>query len=292
MSAVRFAIVSLLTIFLADCGTYVPEIQDPPGDKVGGQQLVNLIIYNVTCEVRDALDDIYNNPSHHVEHTFLDNWGVQITLSLQVEEKASASPSVNWTPLSPANALFNLAGGGTLSADATRIDKTNSYLTVAELRKLGRCKLQRPDGQLLLQSDLKLNEWLIDNVTASNTGGINFSTDTATGPFKQNVLSHEVKFDITSSGNVTPGWKLTRVSINQTGSFLAATRDRTNDVIMTLGPTTTTIAPKVMNGKPQFVRGKQVFVQSVGPSDQASFLHLSSEIGVAVTSGLKNSTLP
>ncbi|HKH81891.1 MAG TPA: hypothetical protein VKA03_09880 [Methylovirgula sp.] len=132
---------------------------------------------------------------------------------------------------------------------------------------------------------MKLNEWLFDSVTVGDTGEVNYGTDTTTGPFKQNVLSHEVKFEILSSGNATPGWKLTRVSINQTGTFLSASRDRTNDLIITFGPTSTTQVQKVVNGK-------EKLVAVTGPSEQAAYSHLSSEIGVAVSDGIKGALQP
>ena len=65
-----------------------------------------------------------------------------------------------------------------------------------------------------MQSNLALDEWLIANLTAGETGEINYAKDFSDGPLKQNVISHEIKFDITNTGSVTPGWKLTRVSVN------------------------------------------------------------------------------
>lgn len=268
---------------MSGCGLYVPEIQDF-GDQTKGQQLVQSIVYNVTCEVQDAIDNIYNNPDHPRKSTFLDTWGVQIALSLQVEEKSSANPVVNWLPPSPASAVFNLAASGTLSADATRQDKTNSYFTVAQLRKLGRCD-KRPGGLLLMQSDLALFEWLNANVIAADTHKIQYSKDYSDGPFKTNVLSHEVKFDITNTGNITPGWKLTKVMVNQSGNLFSATRDRTNDLVITLGPTVPT--PKVTKDK----NGNLITVAYPGPSNEASTAALASQIGLAVANALK-STLP
>jgi hypothetical protein len=104
---------------------------------------------------------------------------------------------------------------------------------------------------LLLQSDLGLEEWLRDNLTAADSGVILYALDYSDGPSKTNVLSHEIKFDITNIGNLMPGWKLTRVSINQSGNLFSATRDRTNDLTITLGPTIPTPRPKTdSNGKP------------------------------------------
>jgi hypothetical protein len=287
MSAIRWIVLLVGSVFVGSCGLYVPEIQDFPGDKVTGQQLVQSIVYNVTCEVQDAVDKIYNNPDHPVKSTFLDTWGVQITLSLQVEEKSSTNPIVNWLPPSPATNIFNLSVGGTLSSDATRQDKLNSYFTIQQIRALGPCDPKtRPGGVLLLQSNLALDEWLIDNVTAGNTGEINYRSDYSDGPFKQNVLSHEVKFDITDTGNLTPGWKMTRVQVTQSGNLFSATRDRTNDVQIVLGPTIPT--PKIVMDK----HGKLRTVTTFGPSNDAYTVSLSSQIGLAVSNALKSSQLP
>jgi hypothetical protein len=286
MSTKQAAMVIGASILLTGCGLHVPEIQDF-GNQTSGQQLIQSIIYNVTCEAQDAINGIYNNPDHPRRSTFLDTWGVQINMSLQVEEKSSASPTVNWLPPSPASSVFNLAGGGTLSADATRQDKTNSYFTVSELRKLGPCTQgSRPDGILLLQSDLGLYEWLNAQVIAADTHKIQYSTDYSDGPFKTNVLSHEVKFDATTSGNITPGWKLTRVLVNQSGNLFSATRDRTNDLIVTLGPTMP--KPKITKDK----KGHFVTVASPGPSDDAYTASLTSQIGLAVSNALKTSLAP
>ena len=284
-----------IVLILTGCGTFVPEIQENRADKVSGQQLVQSIVYNVTCEVQDAIDRIYNNADHRREHTFLDSWGVQIALSLQVEEKSSVNPIVNWLPPSAASAVFNFGAGGTLSADATRQDKLNSYYTIAQIRRLGPCNpAKRPDGLLLLQSDLGLEEWLRYNVTAADTGEIQYAEDYTDGPLKTNVLSHEIKFDITNSGNITPGWKLTRLSINQSGSFLSGTRDRTNDLTITLGPTLATPKPKT-DKKGNVVKdaqGRVITTTSYTPSPPAAEAALASQIGLAVSNAVKGTLQP
>jgi hypothetical protein len=275
-----------LSLLVGGCGLGVPEIQDF-GNQTSGQQLVQSIVYNVTCEVQDAIHGIYNNPDHPRQSTFLDTWGVQINLSLQVEEKGSVNPVVNWLPPSPASAVFSLAASGTLSADATRQDKLNSYFTVQQLRSLGPCdKSTRPGGLLLMQSDLALYEWLNANVIAADTNKIKYSSDYSDGPFKSNVLSHEVKFDITDTGNITPGWKLKRVMVNQSGNLLSGTRDRLNDLTITLGPTMPT--PKIVRGK----NGKLMTIATPGPSNAAYTASLASQIGLAVSNALRGSALP
>ena len=237
--------------------------------------------------MQDAIFYIYNNPDGPRKTTFLDTWGIQLNLSLQVEKKSSVSPSANWMPPSSASAVFGLAGGVTASADATRQDKTNSYFTVAELRKRGLCpKEARPGGVLLMQSDLKLYEWLQANVVAADTHRVDYTSDYSDGPFKTNVLSHEVKFDITTSGNITPSWKLSRVTVNQSGNLFSATRDRTNDLTITLGPTIA--APKVVKDS----KGRLVTVSVAAPSFDATSAAMASQIGLAVSNAIKNNNIP
>lgn len=272
MSTLRVAsaIPLAITLILGGCGTYVPEIQEFPGDSVQGQKLVASIVTNIKCEVRDALDDLYKIQ----RRTFLDTWGVQMTLNLTIIEKGALNPRVDWMPPSPASAVFTLGAGGTLSSEATRTDKLTSFYTVAELRKLGRCtREERPGGPFLLQSDLKLNEWLVDAVTVGHTGGVNYDVDTVNGPFRQEVLSHEVKFDVVSSADITPSWKLARATINPSGTLLSASRDRSHDLTITFGPTDISTAP----GK----KGKPV------PSRIAADAALASDIGVSVSNGIR-----
>jgi hypothetical protein len=45
-----------------------------------------------------------------------------------------------------------------------------------------------------------------------------------------------VKFEVVSTGSITPAWKLVRVNFDQTGSLMTGTRDRTHDLIITFGP--------------------------------------------------------
>ncbi|HEY2619140.1 MAG TPA: hypothetical protein VGI78_17500 [Acetobacteraceae bacterium] len=247
-----------MALMLVGCGTSVPEIQDI-GDSAAGQQLVQAIVTNITCEVQDGINRIYK----HRHSTFLDSWGVQIMLNLTIEEKGSVSPSLNYFPTT----MFVLGANGSVSSDATRTDKLNSYYTVKELLRLGPCgPTDRAHGTLLRADDLKLTEWLFDNVTASDTGEVRYGADLK-GPFGQNVISHEVKFEVVLSGDITPGWLLKYVSINPTVPFLSARRDKTHDLIITLGPTDPS---------------------GTAPSPAAANAALASDIGVAVGNNVRS----
>ncbi len=78
---------------------------------------------------------------------------------------------------------------------------------------------------------------------------------------KPDTLTLEIKFVIVSSGNVTPTWKLVRVSANTSSTPLFAIgRTRTHDVIITIGP----------------------------PGQQTANTHLASQIGVSVANALQS----
>lgn len=275
-------------ILLSSCGTYVPNIQEFPGDTVDGQLFVQKIVQNINCEITEAVRYVIEQDKKLPRRTaaWFDDWGIQTTLTLTMDEKGSINPVVNWLPPSPANAIFNLAGAGTLSSAANRIDKLNSYNSVKQYLK-NQC-VNRPDGAWMLSSDLKLKEWIVYVIMAANTGETSIPSGTG-GPLKSNVISHQIKFVVSTSGSLTPGWKLSRVSINQSGAFLAASRDRTHDLTITLGPMDTVPVDFVrrLDGRTETVA--RVVTR---PSSQAAEAHLASEIGSAVANSLRTTLLP
>lgn len=267
MSTKRLALTCFLNLALAGCGTYVPGIQEIPGDTVGGQQLVTAIVGNVKCEVQDAINDLYRLNSR----PFLDStWGVQIALNLTMVEKGALNPAGIYAPVSPISTVFTLGVGGELSSEATRTEKLSSYYTVQELRRLGRC-VNRGSGPFLLQGDLKLNEWLMDVQTVANTGATDLNAGLAVFG-KDGVLSHEVKFDVVTSGNITPSWTFLTGSINPAGTtFLTARRERSHDLTITFGPTQEIPGTK----------GRR------GPTRSAADAALASDIGLSVANSLR-----
>ena len=130
---------------LSGCGYVTPTIQE---NRAGtSQQLVDSIVYNILCGIQDGVHKIYFNPDNPRKSTFLDNWGVQTTLSLQVEEKSTLNPTANWIPPNPATALFNILFGGSLVGDGLRQDKLNSYNTIKQIKDShAPCGSDRPGG--------------------------------------------------------------------------------------------------------------------------------------------------
>lgn len=237
---------ALFFLLLGACGTYVPEIQEFPGNQVASQLLVRAIVRSIHCELRNAITYVINEDKRLASSNYgvrnapwLDNWGVQVGLTLTIQEKSAVGPNVAWNPAGPANLIFSLLGGASISSDATRINKLGFYYTVRELYARGSCppndNADAPPGSFLIQSDLKLRQWLVTQVLIAGTGEINIPTTTDAPP-KQNALSHQLTFEVISSANVTPGWKLTEVGVNQSGPFFSTSRRRTHDLLLAFGP--------------------------------------------------------
>ncbi len=62
------------------------------------------------------------------------------------------------------------------------------------------------------------------------------ATNQITSIGNQNVLSHEITFEIDTSGTITPAWKLVRGTVNQSGSLLTGLRNRRHDLTITFAP--------------------------------------------------------
>src|SRR5262249_8989849 len=125
--------------------------------------------------------------------------------------------------------------GGTLSSTATRIDKFDpswsiSYLMLPDTA-VSVCLPRNdpfikkgwiPDSSspFILESNLGIKNWLvgatITNVLLSSQPG----SGGGGGP-KPDTISYEIKFIIVSSGNITPTWKLVRISANTSSTFFS-----------------------------------------------------------------------
>jgi hypothetical protein len=231
---------------LCGCGTYVPAIQEIGNDEQGAI-LEQEIVSSVRCEIRNALaqiywDDVDSSGGRGRRAAFLDDWGAQVQLTLTIKENTQINPSISWMP----NAIFSLAGSVTGSAAATRIDKFNYFYNIAELRSRKGCTPGPiPDepfpGSLLVQNNLRLHSALTGLM-------LPIVTDDITAIQKQNGFTYEVSFEVVSTGTISPSAKPSRVfSVNPSGTFFSTTRDRTHDLLITLGPVdpnaTQTLAP-------------------------------------------------
>jgi hypothetical protein len=110
-----------------------------------------------------------------------------------------------------------------------------------EQQALNSDPLCKHPGGVLIEGDLRIREWLVMTLrSAFVDGGVtgDFAKDLQTEikVAKKDVLQNQITFVTSYNGNVTPTWKLVRVSANQSGNFFNAQRTRTQDLVITLGP--------------------------------------------------------
>jgi hypothetical protein len=265
------------TLGLGACGTYVPELQDFWSGYPDSLPYVNDIVDNITCEVRDAVYDLYAGYAGD-QISFLDNWGAQIDLTLTVNENSSVAPTTQFFPIGqPKNWSFNWGVNANVNPSATRTETVSYFYLISELRKY-KCPW-RPSGAMLLENDLKFKEWLFDAVglKETNVAPLPASAASATSGKPTNVLTHTVTFVLTTSGGVTPQWALVNASFIHVPVNLG--RMRTNTLLVTLGPT----APAPTKD------GKKGATLQLAPT--ALNKALAQNIATAITNTLNNSGL-
>jgi hypothetical protein len=270
-------------VSIGGCGFLVPDIQEFWGTPLDSRIKVNKISAQVVCELRRAVQKVYQenrenpveivadprHPPHPYDLKWFESWGVQVTLTLTYLESTTAAPTVSFiTPLTTPMTSYATTVGANLSTAATRTDILNMFYSVRDLKNgtpsIDKSCLPSPaNADLFVQSDLKLYDWLAAALLPNATGIIDYSV--ALDDQSKNVISHDVKFEIVTSGNVTPVWTLVRVTANTTGSLFAADRDRTQDLNITFGPTA---GPKEL-------------------APAAANTHLATQIGLAVSQSLK-----
>lgn len=269
----RITVAVFCGALLGGCGLRVPDLQDFPFTPQDGQLMIQSIVTSVHCEIANAVKfvierDLELSRKYHQKRyaEWLETWGVQVSLTLTMDERTSVSPSAVWLPPSPANSVFTLGGGATLTANATRTDTLNFFYTVRDLYSRGYCQTGVQMGNApspLVRSDLKLREWLQAQIGPVATREITPPNDPG-GPLQRNALSHEVKFVLNTSGEINPAWTLVRATINQNSTFFSTNRDRTHDLTITFGP-----------------HGGQ------GLALPAANEHLAKQIGLAVSTNLR-----
>jgi hypothetical protein len=268
------AVTAVCFSMLGGCGTYVPQMQevwDGKSDEVpnasAGGALEFRIKQKVYCDIVAAVNLNQDNLPR--------NWGVQVSLDLQVDETGAINPGASLIKPLDAGQSFTLGLGATVSTQGTREDKYGSYWNLDRLRNYdgGTCNQDRArmhGSSLLLESDLGIADWLRDHLVTQTLLPSSRLTDKNDPTFKQDVLSYHVKFVVISSGSVTPTWKLVRVaSGNGSLPLASAGRTRTHDLLVTFGPAF----------KP-------------GAANIALSSHQAQEIGIAVSNGNRSLVAP
>ena len=325
---------TICILTMSGCGTYVPavpEVIEDQGDQQHPPPLELDIKNRVYCDIKNAVLDIYNrHPNLRDQYYLADvaaknhitfaDLGVDVVLSLTIDETTTLNPGVAFnTPMIPATTRFpnniavvtsqtyDLGIGGSLSSHATRIDKFNLSYTVAELaenpRPCGSESFRTGSSLLLHSEDLRISEWLrtaldLEGMAKDDTRGQDVSTSASAATVKRDTLIYEVKFDVASSGNVTPTWHLVRVTANPTGNLFNASRERTHDVTITFAPrVAASDIPCVNDPKKTCIKKGDILRNGTHPSSgeliaSAQNAELASQIGLAVANNLRTNLPP
>src|SRR5262249_23307203 len=136
------------TNFLCACGTYVPQLHEAwePAD-ISDPSLVQRIKQSIYCELRTAVvhqkgQAATANPGGEA---ITNDWGAQITLSLQLEETGAFNPGATWNKPLGGSDLFTLGAAATISSEASRTDKYYSFFSAVQLKQ----DLSLPDTSCL-----------------------------------------------------------------------------------------------------------------------------------------------
>lgn len=296
-SHIKAVLAAVMSIWMSGCGTYTPNIREVWGQEGDEQRIVKAIVHRIHCEIREAVTWVIENDIRDAQEfnqprqlRWFETWGAQATLTLTIDEKTKLSPGIIFnTPMIGAETLFPggltvpapqsyaLGLGGTFATNANRIDKINWFYSIADLRLVSpqnrSCASEAPSSYLIVDSDLKLKEWLAAAVTPAQTDELVFTTD----PKAKDVISHQIKFEIETSGDITPTWRLVRVTANGGGPFFGMGRTRTQDLTITFGPTE--LVAMATGTK----RKKNVTISPVVAAQNA---HLASQIGLSVVNNL------
>jgi hypothetical protein len=234
-----------LAALVSGCGLYVPQ-KDPlhandidPRNNMSRQgKIESNIIANIRCEVTRG---VYNAVATG-NVPWLAGWGAQISLNLTWDEQSSINPGLTYTtPIGIGPDMFSLGGGLAGSAHATRNEaitftlENKTLLREAMLTSRTRSGLDCSALQegATVQSDLKIDEFIYDKATIA--GGHEARTSAIDYP-QFSTFQETLTFVVSFGGNVTPSWKLIRLSINPGGQFLNGTRTNISTIIITLGP--------------------------------------------------------
>jgi len=291
------AFLAPMAVIVAGCGTEVPNITENPfATEKDRSDFIQEIVRNVRCELQNAVIRVYaENPKdidpENRNLKWFDSWAAQLSLTLTIDEKSILSPSATVIP----DKIFSLGLGATASADAQRVDKVGSFFLIADLKGLQYCNPKdRGTGPFILQSNLKLYDWLKPTIISTDNGDTPLP-GSSNGPFKSNVISHEVKFDIVTSGSITPMWILQDAKVNTSGTLFSTSRDRIQDLTITFGPPDPNWTAPVVDpatGKPKIdPQTKQPVTRPIALSPAAASVAAAADISNALTTVFRNTPL-
>ena len=274
----RAAVLLALATALDSCSTITPDLYP---DDIARKKMPELDLVNhIQCQLGQAVVKVLKQEAQAKVTSWLPGWGAKVSLSLAVDVKDNLSPGLSFThPLENAISVFHRNGnvttpqnrsvglGFTWSGDATRTETLGFFYSVHDLTSSGFDWSTCEAKGSYLSSDLKIAEFLEKGVSISHSMSA-FPQKPGVSPYQ--TFTYEVKFIVTTSGSVTPAWKLVELSADQSSSLYMASRIHTDDLTITFGPVKTDKKTKATT-----------------PSPELEQQHLANLIGQAVANSLQ-----
>lgn len=215
-------------ISLASCGTYVPPLSYRFKNSYDPSVFVQSVATHVHCELRKAVLEGLAYP--HAD--WLAGWSAKVALTLTVEESGSINPGLGVD--TPAD--FHLGVGAGIQKKATRNMQIAWFVVFQDLiEERDNGKPCERLGPYPILGDLKIGEAVKSGVFSAATLRTVSNPFQAGGPL--DLIQHHVTFETVADASATPSWHFVRVSVNPDREFLTASRDNTDDLVVTMGPT-------------------------------------------------------
>jgi len=236
--AFRCFVTVAFALGMSGCGVTSPAIQESWGQQTDVNRIEGAVANEIECELSNGLKTIRDLTAKDTKlrqkYGFVFDWVAQVNYTFYVDEQSSFSPTLSF--VNPTQ-ILTLGLDASHKSEANRTDKVTLVYKVVNLMKGPRfdCAGRGPQpGSVFVTSDLHIGEWLIEALDLSV-----IQTDLPGGPptypRQAGAISHEVKFEVMTSGGVSPGWKLARFS-GGGAPLVSAARDRYQDLLLTLGP--------------------------------------------------------
>lgn len=272
MYLARNILLSVLTLLLAGCGLAVPELQEfyqsPKEEKIDE----NAILSRITCEMTKSVYETLHEYRPGGQYTgksveWLLNWGAMVTLKISAEEASAIKPGFS-IPAVPGLRRLSIGGGLSASSNITRaetIGATYAFRDLLEHRKIpSDCDRQ---GPILITSDLKIKQFISNKAFLAAVPGT--IPDRAI-PF--DAFTYQATFVVVYSGGITPTYHFIDVTANPDSPFLNASRTRTHDITLTVGPTYGRVGGRLLlSQRAQEQNYTQVLSQSIATATRFRF---------------------
>jgi hypothetical protein len=272
MSASRIFVACALAAALGGCGVFTPEKNALSPDYIEPKKWLSsegkyedAIVRHIQCEIMSGIWEATSprNPALNVPWLKSSKWGTAVTLTITVEDQSALNPGVSFiNPIGTAASAqsFTLGLGASGSANATRTETIQFTYVNSDLWAQAKASVRSASDHLsceeaqhgvMIESDLKIWQFIYDKAVIASLGN---GTSSYRGWFPYNTFTENLTFVAALGGNITPTWKLTRISANNSGTFLSATRTNTNQLTITIGPIGTYASDK---GPTQLSTGAQ-----------------------------------